>query len=355
MQSHLSVVTSCLTALLVTVSVLTAGRGLAAVERPTYVSGDRWVYVLEGFLDGLPEMNASSVGSFTLTMAGRVDVTILGASERVVNDTIVPGFTVATSASGFLNGTFTLPGNVSVGDITVTGTFSSSTREFWEGQGHFAIESNGTSTYTADISSPFLSLTFSVETLNLAKTTAVSGPVFPLEIGERATASLHTDATTDSTVTAFGDVTRFSDATSFDLAWSREVLALETVTVDAGTFSTYRLNQSLGSFPVLATPAPMPGGNETAFWSNDVKQYVKRTAYANGTAVAEMRLRSYTPGGTWPASTVAIVIGLPVIAAVLAIALLLRRQRRRRATEPARVAASGIPDSRLPEEGRRAR
>src|SRR3989454_7600739 len=56
-------------------------------------------------------------------------------------------------------------------------------------------------------------------------------------------------------------------------------------------FRSYKLNQTLGSFPGI--PSGLSGGgNETAYFSNDVGFYVKRVAYENGTDRKSTRLNS---------------------------------------------------------------
>src|SRR3989454_8967272 len=97
-------------------------------------------------------------------------------------------------------------------------------------------------------------------------------------------------------------------------------------------FRSYKLNQTLGSFPGI--PAGLPGGgNETAYFSNDVGFYVKRVAYENGRPAAEMRLRSYSYGASPPSGLSAIqlllIIAVPA-AIVLLLALLLWRRRKAR-------------------------
>jgi hypothetical protein len=120
--------------------------------------------------------------------------------------------------------------------------------------------------------------------------------------------------------------------TSVAGTWARQVLRQENVTVEAGTFSAYRMNESLGGFPGLAAVAPASGANETAWFSNDVGYYVKRVAYVNGSPAAEMRLKSYT----YPASAagvslldVVLITAVPIAVIALLLALVFRRRKTR--------------------------
>src|SRR5437899_751921 len=128
---------------------------------------------------------------------------------------------------------------------------------------------------------------------------------------------------------------------------SRDGLSRENAPVEAGPFSADKLNQTLGSFPGI--PSGLSGGgNETAYFSNDVGFYVKRVAYENGTPGAEMRLRSYSYGAGPPTgistTQILLFIVLP-IAVVVLVAVLLWRPRKDRiqgqASPPAPSATEG--------------
>src|SRR5438093_13166914 len=135
--------------------------------------------------------------------------------------------------------------------------------------------------------------------------------------------------------------------TNVSTMWRREVLARDNVTVERGTFAAYKLNQTLTNFPGI----PMGlsgGGNETAYFSNDVGFYVKRTAYENGTPSAEMRLRSYSygagPAAGISATQVLLFIVLPIAVIALVVVLLWRRRKARiqgHASPPASPAEDG--------------
>jgi hypothetical protein len=68
-------------------------------------------------------------------------------------------------------------------------------------------------------------------------------------------------------VTFFGETRSLDNETEVSAFWHREVVAAETVTVEAGSFASYELNQSLGTFPGILV---MTGNNETAYFSNEV-------------------------------------------------------------------------------------
>lgn len=305
----------------------TADGARAALQKPTYTAGDRWVYVLEGGLKGFPGMNASQ-GNVSLGLSGLVEVDIQGPAQANVGGRAVPGIRAETHASGFLNGSFTLPTN---GTVHASGTFSTDTSEVWEGQDFLPTVTNASSSYV-------ISMTFGI-TISMtaavwvnASTAWSSLPTFNLSAGERASATFTTNATV---TTAFSFLTfsnRTENRTSLSGAWDRQVLGLENVTVDAGTFPAYRMNESLGSFPGLGIALPSGSANETAWFSNEVGYYVKRDAYANGTRVAEMRLKSYTypaaPAGLSLLDLTLLAV-IPIVAVALAAFILLRRRGKR--------------------------
>src|SRR6266571_1112603 len=122
---------------------------------------------------------------------------------------------------------------------------------------------------------------------------------FHLDVGQNASAAFTAHVELNSTFTAFFQTMTSQNVTDLASTWHRDVLSRENVSVEAGTFSSYKLNQTLGSFPGI--PSGLSGGgNETAYFSNDVGFYVKRVAYENGTPAAEMRLRSYSYGAGPP-------------------------------------------------------
>jgi hypothetical protein len=263
----------------------------AALSKPSYTAGDRWVYVLDGSLDSFPGVNASQMGTVRFDLIGRVEVDVLGASTIVSGGSTVSTVQVETSVVGFLNGTFEVPG---FGKAEATGTFSSHASEFWEDGSYLPIQSNTTTSYVADITLGItvpLDATFRVK----ANTSATAIPPFDLDVGQNATAALQTHLVANSTVTFAGRTQETENRTDVPSLWRREVLSREPLTVEAGTFTVYRLNQTLGSFPGLGGSFSA-GSNETAYFSNETGYYVKRDAYANGTRVAELRLKSYSYG-----------------------------------------------------------
>ena len=316
-------------AILAMTLLATSGTARAAVERPAYSVGDRWVYSLEGSLEGLPGFNGTT-GTFSLILAGRVEVEVTGLRGSGVGP---PDVEVLTETTGFLNGTFMVPGvPIPVG---VTGSLTSETSEVWDGEGHFPIESNGTTLYVADVTI-IIVLRVRVDVrLNATTVVTPDRAVYPLDVGESASATLRTNLTANTTIDAFGNSTSFENTTVIDSSWRRNVLALETVTVEAGAFAAYKMNQTLGSFPGLSAIGAIEGANETAYYSNDTGNYVQRTAYVNGSEAAEMRLRSYTYAAraTGPLSLPILVLlaAVPIAAAVgIAAWLVLRRRRRAR-------------------------
>ena len=305
-----------------------AGLGQAALQKPAYAAGDRWVYVLQSSLGALPGMNASQGGTFELGLTGIAEVDVVGPASGLAG-----GVRVDTHASGFLNGTFTIPGNAT---IQASGTFSADSAEIWEGQDYLPVASNTSTHYVIDVRIVITARVTADLWVN-ATTSYFSLPSFNLSVGDAASAPFTTDLNVATDVSSFGFAEHMENATSAAGAWTRQVLGQENVTVEAGTFSAYRLNESLGGFPGLAAVAPAGGANETAWFSNDVGYYVKRVAYVNGTPVAEMRLKSYTypaPSTGLTLVDMVLLVAVPIaIVAVLVFLILRRRKARRGVTE----------------------
>ncbi len=333
-----------LAVLVAAAAVLVASGGArGALQHPTYTAGDRWVYVLEGSLASFPGLNASQ-GSVQLGLSGLVQVDVLGPADAVVGGVTVPGVRVATQASGFLNGSFSTPGN---GTVTASGTFSADSSEVWEGQDYLPTVSNSSSSYEIGVR---IGITLSVTAavwVN-ATTSYASLPPFNLSVGQSATAPFTTDANLATTFSFLTFRNHTENRTSFAGAWSRQVLDAESVSVEAGTFSAYRLNESLGSFPGLGLAFPMGGASQTAWFSNDTGSYVRRQAVLNGTPVAEMRLKSYTYPAAPPGLSLidlTLLVAVPVAAAAVVAFVLLRRRKGR--PEPATTGSAG-PVGELP-------
>ncbi len=336
MLPHLTPMAGILAMLVAAAGMLaSAGGAHAALQKPAYTAGDRWVYVLQGSLGRFPGLNESR-GNVSLGLSGLVEVDILGPAQATVGGTEVPGVRTETHASGFLNGTFVIRGNGTSGflanqTVRASGTFSADNSEIWEGRDFLPTATNSSSSYVISVT---VGISFSMTaTVWVNATTAwVSLPAFNLTAGENATASFTTDASVTTAFSFFTFGNRTENRTSFSGAWSRQVLDAENVTVEAGTFAAYRMNQSLGTFPGLGIALPAGGANETAWFSNDVGYYVKRDAYVNGTRVAEMRLKSYTYPAAPPGLSLldlTLLAAVPIAAVVLGSFLLLRRRRRK--------------------------
>ena len=334
---------SCIVSFLVVIAIVSASAVLSAsgaLRKPTYAAGDQWVYVLDGTLAGFPGFN-SSQGTFHLGLIGFVYVNVIGSATVQASNASVSAVRVDSRANGYLNGTFSVPG---AGSGQISGSFSTTSTEFWEAQAYLPIESLGTTSYHANV---MLGITTPlVFDLRVNSTTSFSSiPPFDLDVGQNASVGFATHLELNSTVTAFFRTMTSQNTTDLASTWHRDVLSRENVSVEAGTFSTYKLNQTLGSFPGI--PSGLSGsGNETAYFSNDVGFYVKRVAYENGTPAAEIRLRSYSYGAGPPAAfgvtQVLLYIVLPIAIVVLLTVLLWRRRKARiqgQASPPAPSAA----------------
>ena len=313
-----------------------------ALRKPTYAAGDKWTYVLSGSLAGFPGFNTSQ-GTFHLGLIGFGYVNVIGSATVQANNASVSAVRVDSRATGFLNGTFSVPGG---GNGQISGSFTTTSTEFWEAQAYLPIESLGTTSYHADVTLGITTpLVFDLR-VN-ATTSFASIPPFDLDVGQNASAAFAAHVELNSTFTAFFQTRTSQNVTDLSSTWHRDVLSRENVSVEAGTFSAYKLNQTLGSFPGI--PSGLSGGgNETAYFSNDVGFYVKRVAYENGTPAAEMRLRSYSYGAGPPtgisATQILLFIVLPIVVVALVAVLLWRRRKARiqgRASPPAPPPAEG--------------
>lgn len=307
-----------------------AGGALAAIERPSYTPGDRWVYEVEGSLDRLPGLDESGFGNASLTLTGRTEVEVTAIEA---NGTV----RALARTTGALNGSFPAPGGI--GTVIVTGTLTSQATEEWEPDGFFAVASNGTTTYLADITFVLTTRLDVRARITASSTVTFAGPPFPLDVGASASGVAVTDLTANTTFTIFGETTSMENRTTIESMWHRDVIAQETVSVVAGTFDAYELNQSLAPFQGFPG-IPIAEANETAYFSNDVGNYVRRTVYVNGSAIAEMQLRSYSYAARAagaPLPFLAVLLIATGAAAAVGIAVwLVRRRRRAKARGPGR-------------------
>lgn len=294
-----------------------------AMERPSYTVGNRWTYELSASLGGLPGLNVTLNATVSMTLSARVVIDVHGMVERQVAGTAVRGVEAGIRTTGTLNGTFRTPDVPLLGILS--GTLAHSGTEIWEDEGFLVVEADDETSFDLQVIL-VVSVPVSIRLRSYAATRVLLDRPFPLDVGNWTTASLTTDLEVNTTVIASGMEVSFENRTTFDSAWSRKVLSREPISVDAGTFDAYRLNQTVVSFPGLSVGLSLADGNETAWWSNAAGNYVRRTAYANGTRVAEMRLNSYSYGASEPSFP---WLYLGPVAAAAAIGLILRSRRRR--------------------------
>jgi len=310
--------------------------GRAAVTKPAYTAGDRWTYVLQGSLGALPGFNASNTGAFELDLNGLVEVDIVGPTQARLGGNLVSAVLVSTHASGFLNGTFEIPGTF---PIAVSGTFSSDASEVWEDQGYLTIASNSTSGYIVSMT-VIITTQIRVDLWLNTTTLYESIPPFAMGVGDSADIPSYANVTAAYAISGFGPTQSMENRTTFASTWSREVLSEENVAVEAGTFSAVRLNESLASFPGLSGIPPAGGANETAWFSDDVGYYVERVAYVNGTPVAEMRLKSYAYAASPRSLSLLdriVLVAIPIFTVGVLVGFLLLLRRRRRAREASKT------------------
>src|SRR2546425_6588005 len=154
----------------------------AALHKPTYAAGDQWVYVLHASLGTFPGFNASQ-GAFQFGLVGFVYVNVIGPANVLAGNASIPAIRVDSRATGYLNGTVPVPGGV--GTAQLTGSFATSSTEFWEDQSYLSIQSHGTSSYDADVT--YIFTTKLVADFRVNATTSVSAiPPFDLDVDQSA-------------------------------------------------------------------------------------------------------------------------------------------------------------------------
>src|SRR5436309_6129815 len=199
-----------------------------ALRKPMYAPGDKWVYVLDGSLAGFPGFNASQ-GTFHLAVVGLVYVNVIGSGIVLVNNGSVSAVRVDSRATGFLNGTFSVP---RVGSGQISGSFTTTSTEFWEAQAYLPIESLGTTSYHADVT---LGITTPlVFDLRVNATTSFSAiPPFELDVGQNASTAFTAHAELNSTFTAFFQTMTSQNVTDLASKWLRDVLRRHSDAVEA--------------------------------------------------------------------------------------------------------------------------
>ena len=105
----------------------------AALHKPTYGPGDQWVYVLDASLGTFPGFNASQ-GTFQFGLVGFVYVNVIGPATVLAGNASISAIRVDSRATGFLNGTFSVPvAALATGQAvtaTATGVASDDTSRF---------------------------------------------------------------------------------------------------------------------------------------------------------------------------------------------------------------------------------
>src|SRR2546422_2860141 len=193
-------VLSIVVLIVVTAAVLASAPSRGAWHKPTYAAGDHWVYVPDASLSTFPGFNASQ-GTFQFGLIGFVYVNVIGAVNVLAGNGSIPAIRVDSRATGYLNGTFPGPGGV--GTAQLTGSFETSSTEYWEDQSYLSIHSHGTSSYDADVT--YIFTTKLVADLRVNATTSVSAiPPFDLDVGQSATANLTSHVELNSTFSVFG-------------------------------------------------------------------------------------------------------------------------------------------------------
>src|SRR2546428_7298233 len=266
-------------AALVIVSVLILGTPFtarASLLKPTYAAGDKWVYILDGSITEFPGLNASQIRNLRFDLVGMVDVKVIGPANVVAGNASVPAVRVDTQATGYLNGSFSVQGG---GTAQVTGSFTTDTSELWEARASLPISSNSTTSYRAAVTYLFLTTPLNADVRLDASTSISPVPRFDLDVGQSANATFDTHLELNSTFTIFQKTTTMQNSTNVSSGRRREVLSQQPVGAEARTLSAYTLNQTLGLFPGL--PSGAATRNQTAYSSNPVGLYVRRTAHSH--------------------------------------------------------------------------
>jgi hypothetical protein len=302
-----------------------------ALERPTYAPGDRWTYVLTSEVDVAPFLG-NETGQASLELAARLDLDVVGAGTVVRGGRTLSTVVVATSLSGFLNGTAVFEQDGFPASVTMTGTVAVNATEAWETDGYWPVASSGQFAYDFEVTF-LVTVAFAVDATFNVTASVAHDRTYPLDVGDVATASVETETELTVTVEAFGlPPTTNASSLAAQGTVRREVVAVEEVTVDAGTFEAYRFAQDVVPVGGLGVPGLLLATNETAFFAPAVGNYVRRDLYANGTQVGEMRLKSFRYGEGLAAVLPWLVGGGG--AAVVGVAAWWTWRRRRRRTPP---------------------
>lgn len=288
-----------------------------ALERPVYAPGNRWTYVLTSDLDELPGSENATEIDATLQLSARMDVEVVGDGEVQVGGKAVPTVVAKASLNGFLNGTVMIPQDPVPLVVETTGTVAMNATEEWEGEGYWPVSSRGTVTFNLEVVISIVTATISMESVLDVLSSVTYDRTFPLDVGDVVNVMVATNTTVVTTTEVLGMTMTGEASNTSESTVRREVVGMERVSVEAGTFDTYRMEQGIvptGGLGLLGLPL---GTNETAFFAPSVGNYVRRDLYANGTQVGEVRLKSFSFGGALDP----LVLGLLGGAAVLAVAL----------------------------------
>ncbi len=311
--------------------------GQASMERPTYTAGDFWAYKINLPTEiDLPENTSVEIdltGSSTLTIQGSEMRNIRGEVRSVYQVTHVLELSAEGSVSIDLFGEFinaTLTATVTAEETAYLDTEG---LEVWERQTEFDLN------VSAELEvAPGVSVSTSIEangTVEMALDYTTNTWGFPLTVGQTGEQGFNATGTTFFQLTFLGNVTSESGDFAFDATSSFEALREETITVPAGQFTTIVVANTPGT-----EDTPLPVNVSTlAYWSSAVGAPVRYAATnETGEVQVEFVLTSYRYQvaelsilGLPVAVAIPILVGIAVVAIILAIVL---GRRRRPATPP---------------------
>ncbi|MDX1534659.1 MAG: hypothetical protein R3291_03465, partial [Thermoplasmata archaeon] len=229
--------------------------GQSSMERPTYAAGDFWAYDM----NVLTEFEFPENVSATFDLGGNATLTIQGSEMRNIRGDLRSVYratnVVEIGASGSVSLDFA--GNLTNATfsaaITADQTLYLDTEglEVWEQQAEFAVN------VSAELElAPGVTFSLSIEangTADLALNYTTDTWGFPITVGQTGEEHFNVTASTYFEATFLGNTTSAGSDVAFEAASTFEALREETVTVEAGQFTTVVVSMRPGT---EETPLP---------------------------------------------------------------------------------------------------
>lgn len=303
-------------AVLFGLSGLSAAAQLAALEGPTFSSGDRWEYLINGrlALEALGNISGEAVAT-GLTVARVSSITGNAATLTWSTD---------LTASGNLS----FP-NGEAGGIPFEGSIVMNREEELQTPYHLPLEIRDTTTFQLSINigiSVEYAATLAVEA---SVTPTESYPSYPLAAGELQV-DFPVQVTSNLSVSFLGaEITNRSTA-DFDTELRIDVGPTEEVVVPAGIFEAVPVRTVLieglapGPFQLL-----FPGSEQVAYYAEETGNPVLLEVHANGTEIGNAQLRNFSHSSQPPFWQQPVFLGLLLAVPAAILIYLYWRERRK--------------------------